>query len=189
MFFKSIFSQGDESSNLFIGWERLPCKGNSHQAEKRQVLHRHQVRVSQWRSQHWGHPFWRWISWILGRNYTYEPGIYGGKKIEWCEVLTITMVNLFLKIRFQLMVQFGSRTHPIKSGLSVLKMTGSPGQTRPLMWINKTLSWEKICKLIFFQIPVGIWWHWVRRGHYLLVLGGAGSVLGGTDWYLIVLGR
>jgi hypothetical protein len=27
------------------------------------------------------------------------------------------------------------------------------------------------------------------RGHYLLVLGGTGSVLGGTDWYLIVLGR
>ena len=93
MFFKSIFSQGNESSNLFIGWERLPCKGNSHQAEKRQVLHRHQIRLSPWRSRHWGHPFWRWISWILGRNYTYEPGIYGGKKVEWCEVLTITMVN------------------------------------------------------------------------------------------------
>ena len=69
------------------------------------------------------------------------------------------------------------------------KMTGSPGQTRPLTWINMTSSWEKICKLIFFQMPVGIWWHWVSRGHYLLVLGGTGSVLGGTDWYLIVLGR
>ena len=61
------------------------------------------------------------------------------------------------------------------------KMTGSPGQTRPLMWINMPSSWEKICKLIFFQIPVGIWWHWVSRGHYLLVLGGTGSVFGGTD--------
>ena len=40
-----------------------------------------------------------------------------------------------------------------------LKMTGSPGQTQPLMWINKKSSWEKICKLIFFQIPIGIWWH------------------------------
>ena len=69
------------------------------------------------------------------------------------------------------------------------KMTGSPGQTRPLMWINMTLSWEKICKLIFFQMSVGIWWHWVSRGHYLLVLGGTGSVLSGTNWYLIVLGR
>ena len=69
------------------------------------------------------------------------------------------------------------------------KMTGSPGQTRPLMWINMTSSWEKICKLIFFQIPVCIWWHWVSRGLYFLVLGGTGSVLGGTDWYLIVLGR
>ena len=69
------------------------------------------------------------------------------------------------------------------------KMTGCPGQTRPLMWINMSSSWEKICKLIFFQIPVGIWWHWVSRGHYLLVLGGNGTVLGGTDWYLIVLGR
>ena len=68
------------------------------------------------------------------------------------------------------------------------KMTGSPGQTRPLMWINMTLSWEKVCKLIFFQIPVGISWHWVSRGHYLLVLGGTRSVLGGTDGYLIVLG-
>ena len=69
------------------------------------------------------------------------------------------------------------------------KMTGSPGQTRPLMWIVMTSSWEKICWLIFFQIPVGIWWHWVSRGHYLLVLGGNGSVWGSTDWYLIVLDR
>ena len=77
----------------------------------------------------------------------------------------------------------------LKSNSCCWKMTGSPGQTRPLMWINMSSSWEKICKLIFFQIPVGIWWHWVSRGHYLLVLGGTGSVLGGTDWYLIVLGR
>ena len=41
-------------------------------------------------------------------------------------------------------------------------MPGSPGQTRPLMWINMSSSWEKICKLIFFQMPVGIWWHWVN---------------------------
>ena len=71
---------------------------------------------------------------------------------------------------------------------SLLQMTGSPGQARPLTWINMTSSWEKICKLILFQIPVGIWWHWVTRGHYLLVLGETGPVLGGTDWYLIVLG-
>ena len=70
-----------------------------------------------------------------------------------------------------------------------VKMTGSPGQTWPLIWIYKSSSWEKICKLIFFQMPVGIWWHWVSRGHYLLVLGGTGSVLGGHDWYLNVLGR
>ena len=68
------------------------------------------------------------------------------------------------------------------------KMTGSPGQTRPLMWINMTSSWEKICKLIFSQILVCIWWHWVNRGHFLLILGGTGLVLGGTDWTLIVLG-
>ena len=49
--------------------------------------------------------------------------------------------------------------------------------------------WAKIGQLIFFQILVCTWWYWVRRGHYLLVLGGAGSVLGGTDGYLIVLGR
>ena len=70
-----------------------------------------------------------------------------------------------------------------------IKMTGSPGQTRPLMWFDMTSSWEKICKLIFFQILVSIWWHWVSRRHYLLVLGGTASVLGSTDWYLIVLGR
>ena len=69
------------------------------------------------------------------------------------------------------------------------KMTGGPGQTRPLVWINITLNWEKICKLIFFQIPVGIWWHWVSRGRYLLVHGGTGSVLDCTDCYLIVLSR
>ena len=43
------------------------------------------------------------------------------------------------------------------------KMTGRPGQTRPLTWTNMVLSWEKICRLIFFQIPFGIWWHWVSR--------------------------
>ena len=75
------------------------------------------------------------------------------------------------------------------SCLLASKMTGSPSQTRPLIWINMSSSWEKICKLIFFQIPVGIWWHWASRRHYLLVLGGTASVKGSTDWYLIVLGR
>ena len=72
--------------------------------------------------------------------------------------------------------------------LTERKMTGSPGQTRPLKWINMTSSWEKICKLILVQIPVDIWWHWVSRGHYWSVLGETGPVLGGTDRYLIVLG-
>ena len=71
------------------------------------------------------------------------------------------------------------------------KMTGRPDQTRPLTWTNMGLSWEKICKLIFFQILFGIWWHWVSRGHYLLVLGGNGSVLGSTDYntWLYLVGR
>ena len=55
------------------------------------------------------------------------------------------------------------------------KMTGSPGQNRPLMWINMSSSWEKICKLIFFQIPVGN--------------GGTESVEGTTRWYLEELGQ
>jgi len=49
----------------------------------------------------------------------------------------------------------------------ITKMTGRPGQTRPLTWTNMELSWEKICKLIFFQIPFGIWWHWVSRARSL----------------------
>ena len=69
------------------------------------------------------------------------------------------------------------------------KMTGSPGQTRSLMWNNMTSSWAKICKLIFFPILVGIWWYWVSRGQYLLVLGGTESVLGSTGWYLVILGQ
>ena len=38
------------------------------------------------------------------------------------------------------------------------------------------------------QKLVGTWRYWVSRGQYLLVLGGTGSVLGDTDWYLVVLG-
>ena len=76
---------------------------------------------------------------------------------------------------------YNTTTYPCHCLATVRKMTGRPGQTRPLTWTNVALSWEKICKLIFFQIPFGIWWHWVSRGHYLLVLGGTGSVLGGTD--------
>ena len=56
-------------------------------------------------------------------------------------------------------------------------MTGSPGQTRPLMRINMTLSWAKICKLIFFQILVGTCWYlsyWVYINRYWLVLGCSG---------------
>ena len=66
-------------------------------------------------------------------------------------------------------------------------MTGRPGQTRPLTWTNKALSWEKICKLIFFQILCGIWWHCVSREHYLLVLISTWlySVGRGQHWLLL----
>ena len=37
------------------------------------------------------------------------------------------------------------------------------------------------------QKLVATWRYWVSRGQYLLVLGGTGSVLGGTGWYLVVL--
>ena len=50
---------------------------------------------------------------------------------------------------------------------STQKRAGRPGQTRPLTWINMALSWEKICKLIFFQIPFGIWWPGVSILPYL----------------------
>ena len=52
-----------------------------------------------------------------------------------------------------------------------------------------TKDLPKICRLIIFQILVCTWRHWVSKGQYLLVLGGTGSVLGGTDWYLVVLGQ
>ena len=84
-------------------------------------------------------------------------------------------------------------------------MTFSPSQTRPLMWINMTLNWANMCKLIYSQILVGSWRYWVSRGKHLSVLGvtgsvlgctiwylvpgRAGSVLGCTDWYLVVLGQ
>ena len=67
------------------------------------------------------------------------------------------------------------------------KMTGRPGQTRPLTWTNKALSWEKICKLIFFQVLVGIWWHWVSIRRYWLVLDCTWSVEGSNGCYLVVL--
>ena len=34
-----------------------------------------------------------------------------------------------------------------------------------------------------------IWWHWVSKGRYWLVVGGTGSVKGSTCWYLMVLGQ
>ena len=36
---------------------------------------------------------------------------------------------------------------------------------------------------------VGTWWYWVSIGRSWLVLGGTGSVHGGTGWYLVVLGN
>ena len=91
----------------------------------------------------------------------------GSKKVKY-PILVLVSIDPGLTIANHL---------SLKSNSCCWKMTGSPGQTRPLMWINMSSSWEKICKLIFFQIPVGIWWHWVGRGHYLLVLGGNGTVL------------
>ena len=68
-------------------------------------------------------------------------------------------------------------------------MTGSPGQTRPLMCINIMSSrWAQMCHLIFFQTLVCTGSYWVSREQYLLILGGTGSVLGSTDWYWLVLG-
>ena len=43
--------------------------------------------------------------------------------------------------------------------------------------------------MIFFQILVCTGSYWTIREQYLLILGGTGSVLGGTDWYLVVLGK
>ena len=36
---------------------------------------------------------------------------------------------------------------------------------------------------------VGTWWYWVSMGRFWLVLGGTGSVFGGSGWYLVVLGQ
>ena len=36
---------------------------------------------------------------------------------------------------------------------------------------------------------VSTWWYWVSIGQHWLVLGGTGSVCGGTDWYLVELGH
>ena len=90
--------------------------------------------------------------------------------IDFSVMSTITPLN------FLFLDGFASSTS-ISSHIA--KMKGSPGQTRPLMCINITSSWcAKMCQLVFFQILVCTWWHWVSRGQYLLVLGGTGSVLG-----------
>ena len=39
------------------------------------------------------------------------------------------------------------------------------------------------------MVLVGTWWYWVSGRRYWLVLGGTGSVGGGTGWYLVVLGQ
>ena len=38
-------------------------------------------------------------------------------------------------------------------------------------------------------VLVSIWWCWVSMARYCLVLGGTGSVWGGTGWSLVVLGH
>ena len=38
-------------------------------------------------------------------------------------------------------------------------------------------------------IKVGTCRYWVSIGRYRFVYGGTGSVLGGTGWYLVVLGQ
>ena len=67
----------------------------------------------------------------------------------------------------------------------LLKMTGSPGQTRPLMWIDmskRSLSWYSFkCCLVFGDTgPVEGTTCWyleeLGRGWYWLLLGGTGSV-------------
>ena len=56
-----------------------------------------------------------------------------------------------------------------------VKMTGSPGQTWPLMCNNIMSSqWAQMCHLIFFQILVCTGWYWIISGQYLLILGGTG---------------
>ena len=60
------------------------------------------------------------------------------------------------------------------------KMTGSPGQTRPLMPISIMSSWwTKICQLIFFR------WGWSIEGSTCWYM----EVLGGIAWYLVVLSQ
>ena len=39
------------------------------------------------------------------------------------------------------------------------------------------------------MVLVGIWWHWVSRKRYWLILVGTGSAWSGTGWYLVVLGQ
>ena len=39
------------------------------------------------------------------------------------------------------------------------------------------------------SVLVDTWWYWVSVEKYWLIYYGAGSVEGGTDWYLVVLGQ
>ena len=63
------------------------------------------------------------------------------------------------------------------------KMTGSPGQTRPLMCIHMMSSWwPKICQSIYWSVKGGI-------GCYLMALGHYTAVPVGTWWYWVGTGR
>ena len=42
---------------------------------------------------------------------------------------------------------------------------------------------QKQCRLVL----VDTWWYWVSMKRYWLVLGGTGSVDGGSGWFLEVL--
>ena len=85
----------------------------------------------------------------------------------------------------------------------IKKITGSPGQTRPLISISITSSWwAKIWQLILFQILVcylvvlsqfkvvlvGTWRYWVSIRWYWLVLGCTRLVWGRNGWYFISRG-
>ena len=41
----------------------------------------------------------------------------------------------------------------------------------------------------YWAVLVDAWWYWDSMEWYWLIYDGTGSVKGGTDWYLVVLGQ
>ena len=125
------------------------------------VLDRKSVFVNRW---HWYWCFW-WIFYTEGTFLnTCKQGIFNWRASSYPDVIQ----NYFLLKRMFDLFYNRDKCH-------------EPGFLR-----GKILHTKATLFLSLSAALVGTWWYWVSMGRHWLVLCGAGSVWGGTGWYLVL---